>query len=161
MGFYIGNYRSDRPIAPIPVIHRISFREAVIRAITFAGTAVLDTGADVSNIPQALVARYGLPVRDWEDARWPDGSVQRCNVYLLEVSVPGLSAAVERFIDYGFEEVIWAGLSLTSGESFSIHPARDRASTTSKSRISESFTARLIHSLIHIKFQTVRKASDI
>lgn len=106
MGFYTGNYRSDRPIAPIPVIHRVSFREAVIRAITFAGIAVLDTGADVSNIPHALVARYGLPVRDWEDARWPDGSVQRCNVYLLEVSVPGLSAAVERFIDYGFEEVI-------------------------------------------------------
>jgi hypothetical protein len=106
MGFYIGNYRSDRPIAPIPVIYRVSFREAVIRTVTFGDTAVLDTGADVSNIPRAFVARYGLPVRDWEDARWPDGRVQRCNVYLLEVNVPGLSAVVERFVDYGFEEVI-------------------------------------------------------
>ena len=106
MGSYTGNYRSDPPIAAIPVIHRVSFKEAVLSTITFTDTAVLDTGADVSNIPHALVSRHRLPVRDWEDVRWPDGSVRRCNVYLLEVRVPGLSAAIERFIDYGFEEVI-------------------------------------------------------
>ena len=106
MGSYTGNYRSDPSIAAIPVIHRVSFKDAIISTITFTDTAVLDTGADVSNIPHALVSRHRLPVRDWEDVRWPDGSVRRCNVYLLEVRVPGLSAAIERFINYRFEEVI-------------------------------------------------------
>ena len=31
--------------------------------INFTDTVVLDTGADVSNIPHALVSRYSLPVR--------------------------------------------------------------------------------------------------
>ena len=106
MGSYTGSYRSDPRIAAIPVIHRVSFKDAIISTITFTDTAVLDTGADVSNIPHALVSRHRLPVRDWEDVRWPDESVRRCNVYLLEVRVPGLSAAIERFIDYGFEELI-------------------------------------------------------
>ena len=127
MGVYTGNYRSDPPIAPIPAIQRVSFREAIIRTIVFADTAVLDTGADVSNIPHALVARYGLPVRDWEEARWPDGSVQRCNVYLLEVSVPGLSAAVERFIDYGFEEMI-LGRPILNKWRIVLNPSRKRSS---------------------------------
>ena len=106
MGSYSGNYRSDPPIAPLPVIDRVSFKEAVIRTINFTDTVVLDTGADVSNIPLALVSRHSLPVRDWEEVRWPDGSVRRCNVYLLEVKVPGLAAVIERFIDYGFQEVM-------------------------------------------------------
>jgi len=106
MGSYTGDYRLDPPIAPLPVINRVSFKEAVVGTINFTDTAVLDTGADVSNIPHALVSRHRLPVRDWEEVRWPDGSVRTCNVYLLEVSVPGLAAVVERFIDYGFQEVM-------------------------------------------------------
>ena len=106
MGSYSGNYRSDPPIAPLPAIDRVSFREAVISTINFTDTVVLDTGADVSNIPHALVSRHSLPVRDWEEVRWPDGSVRTCNVYLLEVNVPGLAAVIERFIDYGFQEVM-------------------------------------------------------
>jgi hypothetical protein len=53
-----------------------------------------------------LVSRHSLPVRDWEEVRWPDGSVRRCNVYLLKVNVPGLATVIERFIDYGFQEVM-------------------------------------------------------
>ena len=37
---------------------------------------------------------------------WPDGSTKTCNVYYLEVCVPGLAPLIERFIDYGFDEII-------------------------------------------------------
>ena len=106
MGSYSGSYRSDPPIAPLPVIDRVSFKEAVISTINFTDAVVLDTGADVSNIPHALVSRHSLPARDWEEVRWPDGTVRICNVYLLEVNVPGLAAVIERFIDYGFQDVM-------------------------------------------------------
>jgi hypothetical protein len=126
MGSYSGNYRSVPPIAALPVIDRISFKEAVVSTINFTDTAVLDTGADVSNIPHALVNRHRLPVRDWEEVLWPDGSVRRCNVCLLEVTVPGLSAVIERFIDYGFGDVM-LGRPLLNKWRVVLNPSRKRS----------------------------------
>jgi len=104
---YIGSfqpYSSD----PIPVIDqsRILFTEPFIKA-SFRETAIIDTGADVSNIPARLINHHNLPDRDWEDFRYPNGPIRSCPIFLLRVEVNGLrTMVVERFGDYGFDELI-------------------------------------------------------
>jgi hypothetical protein len=107
MGQYVGDYqRYNSPSFPdLPIIAGVQFREGVIRTIEFTQTAVIDTGADISNIPHHLVTQFRLPTRNWEEVFWPDGTRHKCPVYLLKVQVPNLRPITERFIDYGFQEI--------------------------------------------------------
>ena len=72
----------------------------------FSADALLDTGSDVSSIPAGLIREHNLHAQDRQAIKLLDGRVCDYGVYLLEVSVPGLSCVVERFIDYGLDEVI-------------------------------------------------------
>lgn len=105
MGSYTSSYSSYPGGAPIPVIHQASFNEP-IRKVAFLGEAIIDTGADFSNIPSEVIDQYRLHVRDYLLVDLPDGTTKTCRVYLLEVSVPGLATLTERFIDYGFDEIM-------------------------------------------------------
>jgi predicted aspartyl protease len=105
MGSYTDSYSSYPTGTPIPIIHDVSFNEPIAK-ISFVGEAVIDTGADFSNIPGGVINQYRLTVRDYVSVELPDGTTKRCNVYILEVSVPGLATLTEKFVDYGFNEII-------------------------------------------------------
>jgi predicted aspartyl protease len=105
MGSYKGSYSPYPGSALIPIIHDIDFNEPLAK-IAFVAEAVIDTGADFSIIPGKLISQYRLPVRDYIPVSWPDGTTKICDVYILQVGVPGLAALTEIFLDYGFDEVI-------------------------------------------------------
>jgi len=105
MGRYSGNYATYGSVS-IPLIPDVSFTDGIIHSIKFSADSIIDTGADISNLPEALVRQYRIPVRDWEDVWWPNGTVQRRPVFLLKVEVPHLRSIMERFMDCGYPEVI-------------------------------------------------------
>lgn len=105
MGRYSGDY-TQHNFVDIPIIPRVLFTEGIIHSITFNADSVIDSGADLSNLPESIVRQFNIPARDWEDVFWPDNTIQRRPVYLLKAEVPHLRPITERFIDYGFPEVI-------------------------------------------------------
>src|SRR5712692_5733281 len=106
MGVYTGNYSNPSPaLAHIPIVLGISFKDPLTGA-SFKDDALIDTGADFSTIPSWFISQYNLSPTNKVAAALPDGKTQQCYAYTLEVTVPGLTATSEEFIDYGFNEII-------------------------------------------------------
>jgi predicted aspartyl protease len=127
MGQYSGDYQWYTFFPALPIIPNVKFREGIFPSIEFTDSALIDTGADISNVPANLVRQYHLPIRNWEDVWSPeDGSIKKFPVYLLKVEIPNLRPIAERFIDYGFEEVI-LGRNLLNRWRIVLDPSRNRS----------------------------------
>lgn len=125
MGQYVGAYdrSNSSTFPPLPVIAEVHFREGILRTPEFISPAIIDTGADISNVSHDIVTRFQIPVRNWENVWWPDGSQHKCPVYLLQVEVQNLRPITERFIDYGFQEMIF-GRNLLNRWRMMLDPSR-------------------------------------
>jgi predicted aspartyl protease len=136
MGQYVGRYlqyKSD----PIPVIEEqsIEFTEPIIYA-TFRELAIIDTGADVSTIPSRLINDNKLVPRDVEEVEYPDGIVKSCDVFYLKVQITGLASIVERFVNYGLDELI-LGRNLLNRWRIVLNPAHKRPLPAEEIRIED------------------------
>ena len=92
-----------------PILRGLSFSEShkfLLNVKQFSADALLDTGADISSLPASLIREHKLHPQYRLPIRLPDGHISDCNIYMLEVRVPGLSSVVERFFDSGLDEVI-------------------------------------------------------
>ena len=136
MGHYTGRYQPYQP-DPIPVVEEtsITFTEPTTYA-TFSEVAIIDTGADVSNIPSRLVTKHHLPAHDEEEITDPNGNKTLCDVYYLRVHITGLSSVIERFVEYGFNELI-LGRNLLNRWRIILDPSRKRPPVSEEIRIED------------------------
>ena len=136
MGHYIGRFQVYKP-DPIPVVEEqsITFTEPIIQS-SFRETAIIDTGADLSSIPARLVQLHNLPSRDEEEVTNADGTVKICDVFYLRVQIRGFTPVVERFVNYGFDELI-LGRNLLNRWRIVLDPSHKRPPATEEIRIED------------------------
>jgi hypothetical protein len=88
---YDSNFRPPAPVADVLIAHPVS-------GASHSTTGKLDSGADVTVIPQRLVPLLGLSPKGHTWAKGFDGTYSRRPVYYVGLTVEGTALAAVRCI---------------------------------------------------------------
>jgi predicted aspartyl protease len=92
MPAYDSHFNPPAPIAEVTIVHPVSGTESV----PLGGK--LDTGADVTVIPEQLVAQLGLTPKGHVWTRGYDGAYSQRAVYYVRMTIEGFPVASARCI---------------------------------------------------------------